>query len=69
MRAFGQRETLGRILTYCECLKTGTKLVAGALVNKRDIDWVIELIERTESCECCVDHNHSECYRDWKEVR
>ena len=55
LRAFTQGDTHGRILTYCECLRTGAKLVAEALVNRRDIDWVVPMANR-EVCECDVDH-------------
>lgn len=61
LRAFTQGDTHGRILTYCECLRTGTKLVAEALVNRRDIGWVVSMIER-EGCDCNIDYNHSEDY-------
>jgi hypothetical protein len=43
LRAFTQGDTHGRILAYCECLRTGTKLVTEALVNRRDIDWVVPI--------------------------
>lgn len=61
MRAFSQGDTLGRILTYCECVKTETKLLAEALVNRRDIDWV-ERVIANEGCRSIVDRAHSEDY-------
>jgi len=61
MRAFSQGDTLGRILTYCECVRTETKLLAEALVNRRDIDWVEKLIA-DEGCLCIIDRAHSEDY-------
>jgi len=61
MRAFSQGDTLGRILTYCECVRTETKLLAEALVNRRDIDWVKRLIAN-EGCLFIVDYAHSKDY-------
>ncbi len=58
MRSFSQGDTLGRVLVYCECVRTGCKLAANLLVNRRDIDWVEELIS-DEGCLCSVDREHS----------
>lgn len=63
MRAFSQGDTLGRILTYCECVNTGTKLLAELLVNRRDIGWVESEIERM-GCLCTIDRTHSEDYAE-----
>jgi hypothetical protein len=61
MRAFSQGDTLGRVLAYCECVRAGCKLVADLLVNRRDIDWVEDLIS-DEGLLCSVDREHSSDY-------
>ena len=58
MRAFGQGYTLGKVETYCEQVRTGTKLVASVLVNKKDIELTRHIIIR-EDCKALIDMTHS----------
>jgi hypothetical protein len=63
MRTFSQGDTLGRVLTYCECVRTGCRLVAELLVNRRDIDWVEALIlDEGYLCSVSREHSHDYCH-------